>query len=149
MIRKMRREDLEQVVQLEAAIFSEPWSRRGFEDSMDKPDNLYLVCEEQGEILAYCGLWGVAGEGQICNVAVKPEARNRGIAFRMLTELIHQGNDMGLDSYTLEVRAGNQAAVRVYHKLGFQDAGVRKGFYSKPAEDALIMWKYPNETQII
>lgn len=142
MTRRMRRGDLGQVLALEEEIFSEPWTRRGFEESMQKPDNLYLVEEEMGEILGYCGLWGVAAEGQICNVAVKPGARNQGVASRMLSELLRIGDGMGLHAYTLEVRVGNQAAIHVYRKLGFEGAGIRRRFYSKPEEDALIMWKY-------
>lgn len=140
-IRRMQEEDLAQVCELENAIFSEPWSEKSFADSMKKPENCYLVVEEAGEILGYCGLWGVAGEGQICNVAVRPTVRNQGIAKAMLAELIREGDAAGLTAYTLEVRVSNLPAIRVYHGLGFEDAGVRKNFYTKPQEDALIMWK--------
>ena len=140
-IRRMSEEDLVQVCELEQQIFSEPWSRQSFADSMKKTENIYLVVEEQGQILGYCGLWGVAGEGQICNVAVRETARNRGVAKAMLGELLRIGNEAGLTAYTLEVRVGNAPAITVYHALGFEDAGIRKNFYSKPQEDALIMWK--------
>lgn len=141
MVRKMQKEDLKQITALEQEIFSEPWSREGFESSMLKPENIYLVEENAGRIDGYCGLWGVAKEGQICNVAVRPDARNQGIASRMLSELLCIGNDMGLTAYTLEVRTSNQAAIHIYKKLGFKEAGIRRQFYSKPKEDALIMWK--------
>lgn len=142
MIRRMQQKDLDQVVLIEQSIFSLPWSRRGFEDSMRNPGNLYLVAEEQGEIQGYCGVWGIAGEGQICNVAVKQEARNQGIATAMLTELLKEGKEMGLNAFTLEVRVSNNAAIRVYQRLGFQGVGIQKNSYARPTEDALIMWRY-------
>lgn len=146
-IRGMREEDLEQVAAIEKEIFCDPWSREGFEVSMHKPENLYLVVEEDGRIAAYCGLWGVAGEGQICNVAVRENARGRGLAYAMLSELLRLGRNAGLWAFTLEVRVSNKPAIRVYRRLGFADAGIRKRFYTKPEEDALIMWLFCPESQ--
>ena len=144
-VREMLPGDLEQVAGIEQQTFSEPWSKQSFADSMDKESNRYLVAEQNGEILGYCGLWGIVDEGDICNVAVKERARNKGIAYGMLCELLIQGQKMGLRAYTLEVRVSNRSAIHLYHKLGFEDAGIRKSFYSKPTEDALIMWKYVDE----
>lgn len=141
MIRRMQAEDLEEVAALEKEIFSEPWSKKSFEDSMKSETNIYLVEWNQG-VQGYCGLWGAAGEGQICNVAVRKEARGQGIAFRLLTELMAEGERQGLTAFTLEVREGNQPALAVYHRLGFKEAGIRKNFYTKPTEDAIIMWHY-------
>ncbi|MGN1170141.1 MAG: GNAT family N-acetyltransferase, partial [Lachnospiraceae bacterium] len=75
------------------------------------------------------------------NVAVHPDCRNRGIAGVMLAELLHRGSLMGIEAFTLEVRAGNGSAIRLYEKAGFVTEGIRKGFYDEPKEDALIMWK--------
>ncbi|MDE7299480.1 MAG: ribosomal protein S18-alanine N-acetyltransferase [Lachnospiraceae bacterium] len=147
-IRRMQTEDLAQVTDIEKAVFSDPWSREGFESSMQKTENLYLVVEEEGRIAAYCGLWGVAGEGQICNVAVREDARGRGLAFVMLSELLRQGREAGLSAFTLEVRVSNMAAIHVYRRLGFMGAGIRKNFYTKPNEDALIMWLFCPENMI-
>ena len=143
MIRKMCTMDVEQVAAMEKTIFSDPWSDQSFEHSIKAPQNLYLVVEEKNRILAYCGLWKVADEGQICNVAVKEDERGRGLATMMLSELLKQGCEMGIKAFTLEVRAGNTPAIWVYKKLGFETAGVRKNYYTKPNEDALIMWYYP------
>ncbi len=139
-IRKMEERDLSAVSEMECSIFSQPWRKTDFMDSMHNPQNIYLVVEEQGEIAAYCGLWGVADEGQINNVAVKKTFRGRGIGYAMLKALIELGQRQGLGAFTLEVRAGNLSAIALYHKLGFCDAGVRKNFYEAPTEDALIMW---------
>ncbi|MDE6874471.1 MAG: ribosomal protein S18-alanine N-acetyltransferase [Lachnospiraceae bacterium] len=142
-IRRMQERDLDQVAALEQEIFSEPWSRQGFADSYQKKENCYLVVEEDGQVLAYCGLWSVLDEADICNVAVRKEARRRGVAEAMLKMLILEGKKLGVAAFTLEVRIGNTPAVALYRKLGFRDAGVRPGFYTKPDEDALIMWYRP------
>lgn len=145
-VRQMRPEDIGQVAALENQIFSEPWSAQSFLDSLQNKANCYLVAEQKDKVIAYCGFWNVAKEGQICNVAVQEQARGQGVAFDMLKQLIKLGDDMGLEAYTLEVRVSNEPAIRLYHHLGFEDSGIRKGFYSKPQEDALIMWKYNNRT---
>lgn len=139
-IRRMVLKDLEQVSNIENDIFSSPWKLHDFESSMNNDDNIYLVVEDEDAIVAYCGLWGVAGEGQIYNVAVKEKFRNKHIALLMLTELIDIGKKEGLNSFTLEVRSSNLSAVKLYHNLGFKDAAIRKNFYDKPKEDAIIMW---------
>lgn len=140
-IRRMQECDLDQVAILEKLIFSEPWSRLGFETTYLKEENCYFVAVEDGQVLAYCGLWGIAGEGDICNVAVRKDARRRGLAEAMLKELLAAGRAMGISAFTLEVRVKNAPAIALYHKLGFKDAGIRPGFYTKPREDALIMWR--------
>jgi ribosomal-protein-alanine N-acetyltransferase len=136
----MKEEDLRDVHTIEDSIFSQPWKIEDFRQSLYNPNNLYLVVEEQGVILGYCGLWGVVGEGQITNVAVAKQYRGRHVAEVMLTKLIELGRKQGLEAFTLEVRESNRAAITLYHKLGFKDAGVRKNFYEAPVENALIMW---------
>lgn len=139
-IRKMCENDIQMVCEIEAGIFSMPWKAEDFRQSMEKPENIYLVVEEDAIILGYCGLWGVAGEGQITNVAVAIQYRGRGIAKAMLEKMLELGRDQGLDAFTLEVRESNVPAIELYHKLGFHDAGIRKNFYDAPQENGLIMW---------
>lgn len=138
--RTMEEADLSQVAQLEESIFSEPWSQDAFRDAMKKPSNLYVVAEKEGEILGYCGIWGVAGEGQISNVAVKESERGQKIGYELLSRSIEEMKKRNHTAFTLEVRAGNQAALALYQKLGFLSEGIRPGFYCKPEEDAVIMW---------
>lgn len=140
LVRYMNEEDLGDVHTIEDSIFSQPWKIEDFRQSLYNPNNLYLVVEEQDVILGYCGLWGVVGEGQITNVAVAKQYRGRHVAEVMLTKLIELGRKQGLEAFTLEVRESNRAAITLYHKLGFKDAGVRKNFYEAPVENALIMW---------
>lgn len=139
-IRLMEKRDLEQVCEIEKRIFSQPWAKEDFEASISNPNHIYIVAEEGDEIAGYCGLWMVAGEGQINNVAVREDFRKKGVGCEMLTYLLKLGRERNQDAFTLEVRASNEAAIRLYEKLGFHSAGIRRGFYEKPKEDANIMW---------
>ena len=146
-VRRMKASDVEAVACNEALCFSMPWSENAFREIMaaqeadDGQTILYLVAELDGRIVGHCGVRNLLGEGEITNVAVHPDHRNHGIAGAMLRELLDRGSRMGIEAFTLEVRAGNKSAVRLYEKAGFVTEGVRKGFYDMPKEDALIMWK--------
>ena len=136
----MQPEDLEQVAAIEKKCFSEPWSREGFASSLQSPDTLYLTAFFDGQVVGYCGLLRSFEEADITNVAVGEDWRNQGIAGMLLKELMEQGRQQGIERFTLEVRVSNQAAIHLYEKLGFESVGIRKRFYSKPVEDAMIMW---------
>lgn len=142
-VRPLIREDIAQVCELEKMAFSMPWKEADFLDMLANKDALYLVAEdEDGVIAASCGLLHIVGEGDISNVVVRPQYRRRGIAKWMLTRLLEEGKErFGITTYTLEVRKSNEAAVSLYETLGFVTEGIRKNFYEKPVEDALIMWK--------
>lgn len=140
MIRLMKEEDLGAVAQLEQTVFSVPWSEQNLRESLSRPEYLFLVSEEEGTITGYAGLLMIAGEGDVTNIAVFPEHRGRGTGSALTEALLTEGRKRGMNAFTLEVRVGNQAAIHIYEKLGFQSEGVRKGFYEKPKEDALIMW---------
>ena len=139
--REMTAEDVPFISRLEEETFSMPWSTASFLQMIEKEDARYYVAEEDGKLLGGCGLLLIAGEGNITNVVVAPEARRRGVATEMLTHLLAAGDREGLTAYTLEVRVSNQAAIGLYEKLGFASEGIRPNFYEKPTEDAMIMWK--------
>lgn len=139
--RTMEQADIEQVIKIEQESFSMPWLEKDFIDAIANKNNLYVVACRENEVVAYCGIWGVSPEGQICNVAVKPECRKAGIAFSMLDCAIKEAQLMGISEFTLEVREKNLAAISLYEKLGFRKEGVRKDFYQKPLENGVIMWK--------
>ncbi|MBE5962390.1 MAG: ribosomal-protein-alanine N-acetyltransferase [Lachnospiraceae bacterium] len=139
-IRRMEERDLSSVVEIENDTFSDPWSYESFRKEAALVNNIYLVVEKEGQIVGYCGLWGIAGEGQITNVAVKQTCRNQRIGEKMMEALLDEGRKAGLTAFTLEVRVGNLFARKLYQKLGFREEGIRKNFYSHPTEDAVIMW---------
>ena len=139
--RRMTPEDVPFISRLEQETFSMPWSADSFLEMIGKEDARYYVAEKEGQLLGGCGVLMIAGEGNITNVVVAPEARNQGIGTGMLKYLMEEGMREGLTAYTLEVRVSNAAAIHVYEKLGFVSEGIRPGFYEKPTEDAAIFWK--------
>lgn len=139
-IRRMEAKDISQVAIIENATFSSPWSADSFLNETINENNIYLVVEDNDEIVGYCGVWGVVGEGQITNVAVRKENRNQGIGKQMLMKLIDLGKEKGLESFTLEVRESNKSALHLYESIGFYSVGIRKDFYTHPTENAVIMW---------
>lgn len=150
-IRRMCESDIKQVYEIECNTFSLPWSIESFIKEVKEPQKIYLVAVEDSEnlenikVVGYCGLWKVANEGQIMNVAVHKEYRKQGIGRSILEELLKEGKKEGLTAFTLEARVSNSAAIHLYHLLGFEDAGIRTNYYSYPTEDALIMWLYINQ----
>ena len=139
-IEKMTAEDIAAVTEIERMLFSMPWSENGFLSALQSQDTEYLVVWMEDKIVAYCGFLQSFDEADITNVAVHPDYQNRGIAYAMLSMLMDVGKARGIERYTLEVRAGNASAIHLYEKLGFASVGIRKNFYEKPQEDAVIMW---------
>lgn len=140
-VRAMEHKDVEEISRLEEETFSMPWSRDAFLEMLSNKNARYYVAEYGGGVVGGCGMLMAAGEGNITNVVIGKKVRGRGIGTKMLQYLIEDGRRIGLQAFTLEVRVSNAAAIHVYEKLGFHSEGVRPGFYEKPAEDALIMWK--------
>ena len=140
LIREMKPEDIPAAAAIEQQIFSQPWSEQGFLSSLNLADTLYLVVYEGERLIGYCGLLQSFDEADITNVAVVSDVRNCGIGYAMLSELMKQGKERGIARYTLEVRVSNSPAIRLYEKLGFESVGIRKNFYDRPKEDAMIMW---------
>lgn len=140
-IREMCTADLEQVYTIEEKLFSIPWSKKSFEDALANSENIYLVAQEENQILGYCGLWGVVGEGQITNVAVDKMHQKKGIGGMLLAALLDKGEKKGIGAYTLEVRESNKPALALYEKFNFKNVGIRKNYYEEPTEHAVIMWR--------
>lgn len=146
MIRRMQEKDLPYAAELERRYFSVPWTFGQLKESLGNPGYLFLAAEEDGRVVGYGGLLKNLDEGDITNIVVEEAYRGRGIARQLAAGLLEEGRKCGLSAFTLEVRAGNAAAVHLYESLGFLTEGVRKRFYERPAEDALIMWKREGET---
>ena len=140
-IRKMQTEDLTQVCEIEKDNFSIPWSEKSFSESMERDDTVFLVACEDEEITGYVGCYCIAGTGEITNVAVKATHRRKGIGGLLLEKLYEEGAVLDVQEFFLEVRESNEAAIGLYSRQGFVKEGIRKNFYEKPVENALIMWK--------
>lgn len=141
MIRPMQTSDLPAVAKLENKYFSVPWSEHVLKQSLEKPEYLFFVASEEGEAVGYGGMLKVLEEGDILNIVVDEKFRGRGIGRKLTQALLEEGKRQGMQAFTLEVRVSNTPAIRLYESLGFVSEGIRKRFYERPVEDALIMWK--------
>lgn len=151
-IRPMIASDIEQIVEIEKACFPSPWSAHAFECELnDNQFAHYLVAtlsDDESKILAYGGVWTIIDEGHVTNIAVLPEYRGRKLGEILMMNLIAIAVANHVERMTLEVRASNIAAKNLYEKFGFKTEGVRKGYYIKPKEDALIMWANLIDTEV-
>lgn len=140
-IRKLQDSDIEPLSKIEAESFSMPWSPQDFRDLLSKEYCFYLVAVLENEVVGCAGLTNICNEGNIDNVVVAEKYRGLGIAQELIRELLTQGEEMGIEAFTLEVRVSNASAIHVYEKAGFVSEGIRPRFYEKPVEDAMIMWR--------
>ena len=132
-----------QIEQLERQCFSMPWTAELLKSQMkDSQHEFIAALSPDGTVLGYVGMMYVLDEGYIANVAVSPDSRRQGIADKLVDHLCVLCQDHALSFVTLEVRAGNVPAIALYEKHGFERVGLRKAYYERPREDALIMTKY-------
>ena len=134
----MREQHLNAVAALETVCFAAPWTREGLAEELSNPKAHFLVAEADGETAGYIGVQEICGEGYVTNVAVLPQYRCRGIGARLVREAVCGAKERGCTFLSLEVRVGNEAAIRLYERLGFRVQGRRKNFYRDPTEDAYI-----------
>lgn len=129
------------VVRIEREVFSDPWPTSAFveEVAREARGGYSRVLIESGTVCAYSVAWFVADEGHLANVATDPVHRRRGFARAILRDLLAEARRRGTANVWLEVRVGNAPAIRLYEAHGFRLAGVRKGYYQKEREDALVM----------
>lgn len=133
---------LPQIEALEKLCFSMPWTVEMLRSQLPDERHEFLAAERDGEVLGYVGMMYVLDEGYISNVAVSPEQRRKGIADRLIAELMDAAVRLELSFVTLEVRASNEPAIELYKKHGFVPVGLRKNYYDLPREDAILMTKF-------
>ena len=126
-LREMLVDDLDQVMEIEEELFSVPWTKEGFLTFLMKENGMFLVVEEKGRILGYCGLLTVLDEGDVTNVAVRRDRQREGIGNFLMESMIRLAEERGITMIHLEVRQG------------FVRDGLRKGYYTDPTEDAVLM----------
>ncbi len=129
-----------QVAQLEIICFgTEAWSEKSVASELENDLSYWLVAEDDGTVAGYVGSQTVMDETDMMNVAVHPDYRRQGIAEELVTALIRALKEKGSHCLTLEVRASNLPAQKLYEKLGFDQIGLRRNYYRNPREDALIL----------
>ena len=130
---------IDRVAELERICFPVPWTRRMVAGELKNPVARYFALERESVCIGYAGMHLVAGEGYITNIAVDPSYRRAGLGRALLETLVECGRRRAADFLTLEVRQSNLTAQELYRSMGFAEAGVRRGYYDKPKEDAILM----------
>lgn len=131
--------DIGDISNIEKSVFTDPWSEKSIRESM-LAGTKFFTAVYKGKIVGYMGLSEISGEGYVTNIAVLKNFRRKGIATALLQYVIKSEKNL-LEFISLEVRISNKNAISLYEKLGFENAGIRKRFYTNPIEDALIMTK--------
>lgn len=146
-VRQATKSDAEAIYTIETDSFSTPWSLESvIRELEEQKERIYFLVEEDGQAVAYAGAWMVYDEGQITNIAVRPESRREGYGAIVTRKLIKELFNRGMTEIFLEVRISNIAALALYRRLGFTVKGVRKSYYTNPTEDAYIMSLVKEET---
>jgi [ribosomal protein S18]-alanine N-acetyltransferase len=135
--------DIDAIVVLESESFTNPWSRQTLVWELQNSDVtlVYVLRRDDERIAAFCVCWIIFDELHINTLAVAPGDRRQGVATTLLRQVMVEAAAKGAQKATLEVRASNMSALALYERLGFHVAATRPGYYTKPEEDALILWR--------
>jgi [ribosomal protein S18]-alanine N-acetyltransferase len=145
--RRLELRDLNAIELIERASYPTPWSRSMFAGELAKPSSVSLGAfdPETDELLGYLIISRYVDAWHVMNLAVAPEYRRRRIAATLLERLFEVTSGEGRRGYTLEVRVSNDVAIRLYEQAGFKARGIRRGYYTDNREDALVMWRDPEQ----
>lgn len=138
-VRKMCLEDVDGVMEVDRDCFSIPWSKESFLMELESSLSTYVVAVDDEGVLGYGGFYMVLDQVEITNIAVIGKVRGRGIGKSILEALIKLAVLGGGKVVNLDVRASNEAAKALYYSYGFKMVGMRRGYYQKPDEDALLL----------
>jgi ribosomal-protein-alanine N-acetyltransferase len=134
--------EIDEVLAIEHASFTNPWTREMYLAELENTgvSRCFLARDAEGRAVGFCSVWRVLDELHINNLAVLPDFRRSGVATVLLTRVLKEGAADGAQRASLEVRRSNDAARQLYERFGFSVAAVRRSYYSKPVEDALVLW---------
>lgn len=141
---KMEPHHIDDILKVERECFSDPWSEKMFSEEISGKFAHYYVIITDGHAVGYMGMWALSGEGHITNVAISKAHRRKGCAKALIEHFIKIAEKENLEFMTLEVRASNAPAIRLYESFGFVQVGIRKKYYDN-SEDALLMTKFFGE----
>ena len=136
--------EIEAILEIEEASFTNPWTREMYVAELANRGiaYCYLARDADGHVVGFCSFWRVVDELHINNLAVLPRSRRTGVATALLRHVLAEGARLGAVRATLEVRQSNEPARLLYTHLGFAEAGVRRAYYTKPVEDAIVLWRH-------
>ena len=139
-VRIAKRSDLDDIYELDVQTFAMPWSKEALSYDILENDNAFvIVAEYEGEFAGYADIWTVLDEADLNSIAVRVDFRRKGIGDAIMLAMIEMLSANGVATINLEVRVSNMPAIKLYKKYGFNECGVRPGYYLDNGEDALIM----------
>ena len=146
-VRPMLEADIERVTAIETSSFTTPWKAATFRTLMDRSGAVLRVLETpEVAVAGYAVLWCILDQGELANIAVAAELRDRGFGSFLLDRMTEEARSRGVESLYLEVRVSNFRARAMYGSRGFEEIGVRRDYYEKPREDARILVKHLTPT---
>ncbi len=141
-LERLREEHIPAILQIEKVANGAPWSERSFRNELSHPHGVFFTALLEGKVVGYGGVWLLVDEAHITTVAVEETLRRNGIGRRIMLDLLKAAKERGMTCSTLEVRAGNVGAIKLYEGLGYAVTATRKGYYPDNKEDAVVMWMY-------
>ena len=133
--------NIDEIAEIDRLSFSEPWDKQFFLKSLEDNNYIFFVEKEFGDIIGFVMVLKLVGDCEIVRIAVLPKYRRKGIAENLVKKVTEYSQKNRYENIFLEVRAGNSAARALYLKCGFEECGVRKGYYNNPKEDGVVMRK--------
>jgi len=140
LIKKMTNNDINDILLLEEECFTDPWTKKMFEGEMEHENVYYFLAKYNDCLIGYVGFWDITSECHITNMCIAPSMQNNGAGTFLMKYLVKFCRNKSINTATLEVRRSNTVAINFYLKLGFKNEGIRKNYYTRPTEDAIIMW---------
>lgn len=132
--------DVPSIVEIERAVFSDPWSAQSFREALGHPAVYFsCACRDDGEVLGYVVAWFVADDGEIANLAVARPAWGTGVGRTLLDAALSEAAAREVTAVYLEVRESNERARHLYGSRGFEQVARRRGYYRRPVEDAIVL----------
>ena len=138
---KLGEEHLDALFALEERCFSAPWSKNSFLGALRSPFTFGFGLFEEEKLVGYAFLFALFEEGEVMNIAIAPEKRGEGLSKLLFEALLEKAKEQQVEILRLEVRQSNLPATGLYKRYGFQEYGIRKGYYTNPREDAVLMEK--------
>lgn len=139
-LRRAEPRDVVQVLDIDAVSYPTPWSRQLVVREITSDQRIHLVAQRRFDILGHGAIVLLAGTAHVTTLAVRPDSRRKGIGRDLLLGLLRGAIVSGCTELTLEVRAGNAAAMALYRRFGLRPAGIRRGYYADTGDDALVLW---------
>jgi len=137
----IRNEHLDRVMEIELEAYPEPWTRGMFREEIRSKQSYFYVVFHQGVLMGYGGFWLVLDEAHITSVTVRKAWRSKGYGRKLVQYILEKAVEVGARIATLEVRVSNTRARNLYLRMGFSPIGLRKDYYPKNKEDAVVMLK--------